>query len=81
MLADLEVAVGQHAIHRAVFAAVDPERKLLLAVPRRIEVWVQYDGTNRPVAEELVREGIPRSAIVLGFHPPHVRALTGFAAA
>lgn len=45
------------------------------------KVWVQYDGTNRPVAEELVRRGIPRDRIVLGFHPPHVRAMTDFAAA
>ena len=45
------------------------------------KVWVQHDGTNRPVAEELVRAGIPRSSIVLGFHPPYVRALTDFAAA
>jgi hypothetical protein len=45
------------------------------------KVWVQYDGTNRPVAEELVLAGIPRERIVLGFYPPHVRALTDFAAA
>jgi hypothetical protein len=45
------------------------------------KVWVQYDGTNRPVAEELVRAGVPRSAIVLGFHPPDVRAYTDIAAA
>src|SRR5438874_1759452 len=33
------------------------------------KVWVQYDGTNRPVAEALVAAGIPREQIVLGFHP------------
>jgi len=45
------------------------------------KIWVQYDGMNRPVAEELVRAGIPRERIVLGFHPPHVRPYTDFAAA
>lgn len=35
VLSDLEVAVGQHAIYRAVLGAVDPDRKLFLAVPRR----------------------------------------------
>jgi len=35
VLADLEHAVGQHAIYRAVLASVDPERKVYLAVPRR----------------------------------------------
>src|SRR5437763_2430286 len=36
------------------------------------KIWVQYDGTDRPVAEELLAAGIPREAIVLGFQPPHV---------
>jgi hypothetical protein len=43
------------------------------------KVWVQYDGTTRPVAEELVAAGIPREDIVLGFHPPEVRRHTAFA--
>jgi hypothetical protein len=43
------------------------------------KVWIQYDGTNRPVADELLAAGIPREEIVLGFHPPHVRPLTDFA--
>jgi XisI protein len=43
------------------------------------KVWVQYDGTNLPIAEELVAAGIPREDIVLGFHPARVRHLTGFA--
>ncbi len=42
-------------------------------------VWIQHDGTNRPVAEELMAAGIPREDIVLGFHPADVRPLTGFA--
>jgi XisI protein len=43
------------------------------------KVWVQYDGTSRPVAEELVTAGIPREDIVLGFQPANVRPLTEFA--
>jgi XisI protein len=42
------------------------------------KVWVQYDGTNRPVVEELMAAGIPREDIVLGFHPAELRPLTGF---
>ena len=34
------------------------------------KVWVQYDGTNRPIAEEFLEAGIPREDIVLGFHRP-----------
>lgn len=30
------------------------------------KVWIQYDGTSRPVANELVAAGIPREDIVLG---------------
>jgi hypothetical protein len=43
------------------------------------KVWIQYDGTNRPVAQALVEEGIPREGIVLGFHPPYVRKYTAYA--
>jgi hypothetical protein len=43
------------------------------------KVWIQYDGTNRPVADELLAAGIPREDIVLGFHPAEVRHYTDFA--
>ncbi len=45
------------------------------------KVWVQHDGTNRVIAEELVEAGIPREAIVLGFRPPELRPYSGFAVA
>jgi hypothetical protein len=45
------------------------------------KVWVQYDGTSRPVAEELEAAGIPREDIVLGLHPAEVRRLTGYGVA
>jgi hypothetical protein len=45
------------------------------------KVWIQYDGTSRPIAEALIEAGIPREAIVLGFHPPDVRQYTDFAVA
>src|SRR6266699_1500988 len=41
------------------------------------KVWIQYDGTSRPVAEELVEAGIPREDIVLAFHPAELRSLSG----
>src|SRR5262245_28400929 len=43
------------------------------------KVWIQYDGTSRPVAEELVAAGIPREDIVLAFHPADVRPHTKYA--
>ena len=42
------------------------------------KVWLQYDGTTRPVADELIAAGIPQGDIVLAFHPERVRPLTGF---
>jgi hypothetical protein len=42
------------------------------------KVWIQHDGTSRPVAEELVAAGIPREDIVLAFHPAELRSLTGY---
>lgn len=42
------------------------------------KVWIQYDGTNRPLADELAAAGVPREDIVLGYKPPRVRPLTGF---
>src|SRR5436190_18290359 len=42
------------------------------------KIWIQYDGTSRPVADELEAAGIPRQDIVLGFHPASLRQLTGF---
>jgi hypothetical protein len=44
------------------------------------EVWIQYNGTRHAIAEELLAAGIPREAIVLGFHPPDVRRHTEFSA-
>ena len=36
-------------------------------------VWLQHDGTNLKVAEELAKAGIPKKDIVIGFQPPHAR--------
>jgi hypothetical protein len=43
------------------------------------KVWIQHNGTELPVAEELVALGIPQDSIVLGFHAPYKRQFTEFA--
>lgn len=48
---------------------------------RNEKVWIQQDGTEEGIAEELVKAGIPRERIVLGFKPPEIRAHTDFAVA
>jgi len=44
-------------------------------------VWIQRDGTEHGIADELVAAGIPKDRIVLGFHPPEVRQHTEYAVA
>ncbi|MFO0810845.1 MAG: XisI protein [Gemmataceae bacterium] len=44
------------------------------------KVWIQHNGTSELIADELMADGVPREAIVLGFYPPDVRKLTEFAA-
>jgi hypothetical protein len=45
------------------------------------KIWIQHDGTNRPVADELVEAGIPKEDIILAFHPPQLRQYTEFGVA
>ena len=42
------------------------------------KIWIQYDGTNRPVAQALLDAGVPHEDIVLGFHPANLRQYTDF---
>ncbi|USR92035.1 XisI protein [Phormidium yuhuli AB48] len=43
------------------------------------KIWIQYDGTEVGVANELVDRGIPKEEIVLAYHPPQWRHLGEFA--
>jgi len=43
------------------------------------KIWIQHNGTEFDVAEELMAMGVPRGDIVVGFHPPYKRKYTGFA--
>jgi hypothetical protein len=45
------------------------------------KVWVQVDNTDQAIARALHHAGIPKSDIVLGFQPEHVRPYTDYAAA
>ena len=43
------------------------------------KIWVQQDGTEVGIANQLVELGVPKQDIVLGFDPPMMRDLTEFA--
>lgn len=45
----------------------------------KAKIWIQYDGTEVGVANELVERGIPKEDIVLAYHSPFMRQYDGFA--
>lgn len=45
------------------------------------KVWIQRDGTEHGIVKELVKAGIPKDHIVLGFRPAEVRQYTEYAVA
>jgi hypothetical protein len=44
------------------------------------KLWIQEDGTQDGLANDLMRQGVPEEAIVLGFHHPSLRPFTDFPA-
>lgn len=45
------------------------------------KVWVQLNDTEILVADEIVKRGIAKEDVVLGYKPDYLRPYTGFAAA
>jgi hypothetical protein len=43
------------------------------------KIWIQRDGTEYGIANELVNAGIPKNQIVLAFQPTDIRQYTEFA--
>jgi len=43
------------------------------------KIWIQQDGTETGIANELVKQGIPPQQIVLAFKTPERRKITDFA--
>jgi hypothetical protein len=45
------------------------------------KVWVEVDNTDIRIVDQLLDAGVPKESIVLAFHSPRKRPLTGFAVA
>jgi XisI protein len=45
------------------------------------KIWIQRDGTEQGIANDLVAAGIPRDRLVLGFYSAATRQHTAFAVA
>jgi hypothetical protein len=43
------------------------------------KVWIQHNGTEFNIADELMAQGVLQADIVLGFHSPFKRQFTEFA--
>lgn len=43
------------------------------------KIWIQQDGIEDGITNDLLTAGIPKDKIVLAFHPPSVRPYTEFA--
>ncbi|MEH2378129.1 MAG: element excision factor XisI family protein [Nostoc sp.] len=43
------------------------------------KIWIQRDGTEYGMANELVNAGIPKNKIILAFQPADIRQYTEFA--
>jgi hypothetical protein len=43
------------------------------------KIWIQYDGTEYSVANELMDLGVPSQSIVVAYHAPYARQYTEFA--
>ena len=57
-------------------------RRVVLYVRlRNGKFWIEEDWTEEGIATALLRGGVPREDIVLGFQPPARRPLTEFAVA
>lgn len=48
---------------------------------REGKIWVEWDGTEHGVTQELLDAGVPKEDIVLAFYRPERRFLTEFAVA
>ncbi len=43
------------------------------------KIWIQRDGTEVGIANELIEAGVPKSDIVLGYRSPYMRKFTELA--
>jgi hypothetical protein len=44
----------------------------------RDKIWIQHNGTDVRIGEEMVRQGVDRKDIILAFHSPTIWEFTDF---
>lgn len=43
------------------------------------KIWLQTNNTEIDIGQDLLNSGVPKEDIVIGFHPPSLRAISGYA--
>jgi hypothetical protein len=92
---DLPYAYGD--IHNEVLFDCEADRYMVVSVgwqnAKRVhgclihvdiidgKVWIQRDGTEDGIVNELLAKGIPKERIVIGYQEPETRQYTEFAVA
>ncbi|MEO1396470.1 MAG: XisI protein [Cyanobacteria bacterium J06634_5] len=51
---------------------------LHLDIQKDGKIWIQYDGTETGIANQLVEKGIPKKEIVLAYQSDYTRKLSDF---
>jgi XisI protein len=43
------------------------------------KIWLQTNNTEIDIGQDLLNSGVPKEDIVIGFQPPYLRAISGYA--
>jgi uncharacterized protein (DUF927 family) len=43
------------------------------------KIWIQINNTELDIGQDLIKRGIPKEDIVIGFQPPYLRQYSGYA--
>lgn len=68
------LSVGWHNNKRVYFCLLHLDIK-------QNKIWLQENSTDYDIIDDLIKQGVPHSDVVIGFHPADVRKLTEFAVA
>lgn len=74
-----------HDHYQLLFLGWDASRRVhSIIIHMRLyngKIWLEHNGTEAHIAQQLVAAGVPREDIVLAFHPPEQRRYTDYAVA
>jgi XisI protein len=73
----------EHDHYQLIYVGWEQKRRVFGPVMhldiRAGKVWIQWNGTEETVGDDLVELGLSKQDIVLGFHPESMRKFTEFA--